>query len=101
MSAPFYQESKQAMNTDHTAPIGLYQMQTKCREGAPIPQLPINYFLISQPKHMLCVLKRTVSMRPNLVPKTFVKTDGKKIFTIAHSNILLILTCANWLGIYL
>ena len=34
-------------------------------------------FLISQPKHMLWALKRTVSMRRFFrAPKTFVKTDG-------------------------
>ena len=34
-------------------------------------------FLISQPKHMLWVLKRTVSMRRFFeAPKTHVKTDG-------------------------
>ena len=34
-------------------------------------------FLISQPKHMLWVLKRTVSMRRFfLAPKTYVKIDG-------------------------
>ena len=36
-----------------------------------------NNFLISQPKHMLWVLKRTVSMRLFfLEPKTYAKTDG-------------------------
>ena len=35
------------------------------------------YFLISQPKHMLWVLKRTVSMRRFFwAPKAYVKTDG-------------------------
>ena len=39
--------------------------------------VPKNDFLISQPKHMLWVLKRTVSMgRFFWVPKTYVKTDG-------------------------
>ena len=34
-------------------------------------------FLISQPKHMLWVLKRTISMRQFfLAPKTYVQTDG-------------------------
>ena len=34
-------------------------------------------FLIFQPKHMLWVLKRTVSKRRFfLAPKTYVKTDG-------------------------
>ena len=34
-------------------------------------------FLISQPKHMLWVLKRAVSMRRFFwAPKTYVKTDG-------------------------
>ena len=34
-------------------------------------------FLISQPKHMLWVLKRTVSMRQFFwAPKTYVQTDG-------------------------
>ena len=34
-------------------------------------------FLISKPKHMLWVLKRTLSMRRFFwAPKTFVKTDG-------------------------
>ena len=36
-------------------------------------------FHISQPKHMFCLLKRTVSMRQFFwAPKTYVKTDGKK-----------------------
>ena len=35
-------------------------------------------FIVSQPKHMLWVLKRTVSMKRFLwAPKTYVKTDGK------------------------
>ena len=34
-------------------------------------------FFISQPKHMLWVLKRTVSVRRFFwAPKTYVKTDG-------------------------
>ena len=38
---------------------------------------PKNNFLISQPKHMLWVLKRTVSMRRFFwAPKTYLKTDG-------------------------
>ena len=37
------------------------------------------YFLISQPKHMLWVLKRTVSMRRFfLAPKTYVSTDRQE-----------------------
>ena len=36
-----------------------------------------NNFLISQPTHVLWVLKRTVSMRRFFgAPKTYVKTDG-------------------------
>ena len=36
-----------------------------------------NNFLISQPKHMLWVLKRTVSMRRFfLAPKIYVQIDG-------------------------
>ena len=36
-----------------------------------------NIFLISKPKHLLRVLKRTVSMRRFFwAPKTYVKTDG-------------------------
>ena len=36
-----------------------------------------NIFLISQPKHMFWVLKRTVSMRRFFwAPKTYVKIDG-------------------------
>ena len=35
------------------------------------------FFLISQPKHMLWVLKRKFSMRRFFrAPKTYVKTDG-------------------------
>ena len=38
-----------------------------------------NNFLISQPKHMLWVLKRTVSMRRFFwAPTTYVETDGKE-----------------------
>ena len=46
-----------------------------------------NNFLISQPKHMLWVLKRTVSMRRFFwAPKTFAYNIGKKIFTILHTE---------------
>ena len=50
-------------------------------------------FLISQPKHMLWVLKRTVSMRQFFVLiKHMLKLMGKKtlVFTILHSKILFI-----------
>ena len=41
------------------------------------------YFVISQPKHMLWVLKRTVSMRRFFKhPKHIQKIMDKKIFTI-------------------
>ena len=50
---------------------------------------PKNNFLISKPNHMLWVLKRTVSMRWFFwVPKTYVKIDGKKIFTILRWKFL-------------
>ena len=40
---------------------------------------PKTNFLISQPKHMLWVLKRTVAMRRFFwAPKTYVKTDGQE-----------------------
>ena len=45
-------------------------------------------FVISQPKHMLWVLKRTVSMRRH--PKHMLKLMGKKISTILHLNFLFI-----------
>ena len=46
-------------------------------------------FLISQPKHMLWALKRTVSMRRSYEqPKHMLKQMGKKIFTILRSKIL-------------
>ena len=45
---------------------------------------PNNNFLIAQPKHMLWVLKRTVSLRHML------KVMGKKIFATLHSNFLFI-----------
>ena len=36
-----------------------------------------HFFFISEPKHMLWVLKRTVSMRRFFwAPKTYVKIDG-------------------------
>ena len=45
-------------------------------------------FLISQSKHMLWVLKRTVSMRRFfLAPKTYVQTDGlKNIYNFTFKN---------------
>ena len=43
----------------------------------------IYYFLISQPKHMLWVLKQIVSMRLFFwAPKNMLKIIGKKIFTV-------------------
>ena len=54
-------------------------------------------FLISQTKHMLWVLKRTVSMRPffSFEPlKHMLKLMGKKIFTILRLKFLFISTCA-------
>ena len=42
-----------------------------------------NNFLITHPKHMLLVLKRTVS-------KHMLKLMGKKVLTILRSNILFI-----------
>ena len=42
-----------------------------------------NNFLISQPKYMLWILKRTVSMRGSFEhPEHMLKIMGKKIFTI-------------------
>ena len=53
-------------------------------------------FLISQPKHMLLVLKRTVWMRRFFwAPKHVLKLIYKKIFTILLSNFLLNWTYAN------
>ena len=50
-----------------------------------------NKFLISQPKHMLWVLKRNVSMRLFFErPKHMLKLMGKKIFTLYRSEILFI-----------
>ena len=50
-------------------------------------------FLISQPKHMLWVLKRTVSMKRFFgVPKTNVKIVGKEINTILGAQPILIWT---------
>ena len=41
------------------------------------------FFLISKPKHMLLVLKRTVSMRPFFWhTKHVLKLIGRKLFTI-------------------
>ena len=56
-----------------------------------INQLPIeNYnFLISQPKHMLSVLKRTFSMRCFSLYKKKLKLMEKKIFTLLCSKIKL------------
>ena len=51
---------------------------------------PKNNFLISQPKDMLWVLKRTVSMSSFEHPKHMLKLMGKKIFTILRSKILFI-----------
>ena len=47
-----------------------------------------NNFLLSQPKHMLWVLKRTVSMRRFFwAPKTYVQTDGfENIYNITLNN---------------
>ena len=46
---------------------------------------------ISQPKHMLWVLKRTVSMDSSFEhPKHMLKLMGKRIFTILCSKILFI-----------
>ena len=50
-------------------------------------------FLISQPKHMLWVLKRTISVRRFFEhPKHALKLMSKKIFTILHSKFLFILS---------
>ena len=55
-----------------------------------------NNFLIFQPKHMLWVLKRTVSMRRFFEhPKHMLKLMGKKIFTILRSKIVFISTYVN------
>ena len=53
---------------------------------------PKNYFLISQPKHMLWVLKRTFSMRQFFwAPKTYVQTDGlENIYNFMFKNFLFI-----------
>ena len=51
-----------------------------------------NKFLISQPKHMLWVLKRTVSLRLFFrAPKTYAKKMDKKIIAILRQLFLL-----NW-----
>ena len=48
-----------------------------------------NNLLVSQEKHLLWVLKRTVSMRRFFwAPKTYVKLMGKKIFKILRSAFL-------------
>ena len=50
-------------------------------------------FLISQPKHMLQVLKRTVSMRGFLEhPKHMLKLMGKEIYAILGAQTILIWT---------
>ena len=53
-------------------------------------------FLISKPKHMLWVLKRTVSMRRFFwAPKTYVKADGKdNIYNFIVVTIALATKCA-------
>ena len=53
-----------------------------------------NNFLISQQKHMLWVLRRTVSMKRSFEhPKHMLKLMGEKIFTILRYKILFTLTC--------
>ena len=48
-------------------------------------------FLIFQPKHILWVLKRTVSVKRFFwAPKTYAKIMGKKIFTILRWKFLFI-----------
>ena len=48
-------------------------------------------FLISQPKYMLWVLKRTLSLRRFfLAPKTYVQTDGlENIYKFTLNNVCL------------
>ena len=58
-------------------------------------------FLISEPKHMLWVLKITVSQPPKWDCslkhlKDMIKLMGKKIFTILHAQILFIETYENF-----
>ena len=51
----------------------------------------INSLFISQPNHMLWVLKRTVSMRRSFKrQKHMLKVMGKKIFTISSRIVLFI-----------
>ena len=45
-------------------------------------------FLISQPKHLLWVVKRVFSMSPFKHPKHIFKMMGKKIMTILRSKVL-------------
>ena len=50
---------------------------SKIYSNLPLVKSAKNSFPISQPKHMLWVLKRTVSMKLFFwAPKTWVKTDG-------------------------
>ena len=54
-----------------------------------------NIFLISQPKHMFLVLKRTVSMKRFFwAPKTSVQTDGlKNIYNFTLKNFVYLNLC--------
>ena len=55
-------------------------------------------FLISQPKHMLCVLKRIVSMRWVYgVPKIYVKRDGSEN-NISFVYLELWVTCCHFIA---
>ena len=49
-------------------------------------ELQKNNFLISQPKYMLWVLKRTVPMSSFEHPKHMLKLIGKKIFSFSLKN---------------
>ena len=55
------------------------------------------FFFTSQPKHMVWVLKRTVSMRRFFwAPKTYAKIMGTKIFTILRWNFFIYLNLWLW-----
>ena len=76
-----YASSESAGDMPETSLLDIYNMYQNLicclKSGPQIRVCNINYFLICQLKHMLCVLKRTVLMRQFVwAPKTYFKTDG-------------------------
>ena len=60
----------------------LKELSEKKTQAFCLECVPENNFLVSQPKHMLWVLKSTVSMRGSFEHQNI----GKKIFTILSCN---------------